>query len=211
MRKPSEHRSGISTLLANQDAPYARLLGEFRHCGFTLTQLKRVRAVAVYKQAKNEQAPAFEVVIIRRREASFAFGKDFPATEYYPHDEDWGTYGFTYRTLEEALAKAETIIGETARTGEQPWARISALDGAICQQRKTRLVDGAWASRGMGAMKNSESKKRTARHKSERLLENKTKMTTPVKKRVNGTTSPLDSLVAGPKARAENEREFLKR
>jgi hypothetical protein len=100
----SGQRSAITTLPGNQNAPYARLLSEFRHSSFTLTQLKRVRAVAIYKQTKSEQA-TFEVVIIRRREASFAFGKDFPATEYYPHNEDWGTYGFTYRTLEEALAK----------------------------------------------------------------------------------------------------------
>jgi hypothetical protein len=82
-----------------------------------LTQLKRVRAVAIYQQAKNDQAPAFEVVIIRRREASFAFGKDFPATEYYPHNEDWGTYGFTYRTLEEALVKfRELTLAKIAPT-----------------------------------------------------------------------------------------------
>src|SRR5260370_23168674 len=85
----SGQRSGITTPPGNQNAPYARLLDEFRHSSFTLTQLKRVRAVAIYKQTKNEQAPAFEVVIIRKREASFAFGKDFPATEYYPHSQDW--------------------------------------------------------------------------------------------------------------------------
>ena len=113
----SGRRSVVSTLPGNQNAPYARLLSKFRHSSFTLTQLKRVRAVAIYKQAKNEQAPAFEVVIIRRREASFAFGKDFPATEYYPHNEDWGTYGFTYRTLEEALAKfRELTLAKIAPT-----------------------------------------------------------------------------------------------
>jgi hypothetical protein len=102
--EPSEHRSGIITLPDVKNAPYTRLLGEFRHCGFRLTQLKRLGAVAIYKQAKTQQV-TFEVVIIRQREASFAFGKDFPATEYYPHNEDWGTYGFSYRTLEEALVK----------------------------------------------------------------------------------------------------------
>jgi hypothetical protein len=76
----SEQRSAISTPAGDQNAPYARLLGEFRHSSFRLTQLKRAHAVAIYQQTKNEQAPAFEVVIVRRREASFAFGKDFPAT-----------------------------------------------------------------------------------------------------------------------------------
>jgi hypothetical protein len=114
--KPSKQGSAISTLSGNQNASYARLLGEFRHCGFTLTQLKRLGAVAIYKQTKTEQV-TFEVVIIRKREASFAFGKDFPATEYYPHNEDWGTYGFTYRTLEEALVKfRELTLAKIAPT-----------------------------------------------------------------------------------------------
>jgi hypothetical protein len=104
--------SAINTLAVNQNAPYARLSGEFRQSGFTLTRLKRVSNVAIYQQTKKKQAPAFEVVIIRRREASTAFGKEFPATECYPHNEDWGTYGFTYRTLEEAERK----FREVART-----------------------------------------------------------------------------------------------
>jgi hypothetical protein len=103
--EPSERGSAINTLPDNQNAPYARLFGEIRQSGFTLTQLKRVGNVAIYQQTKKKQTTAFEVVIIRRREASTAFGKDFPATEYYPHNEDWGTYGFTYRTIEGAERK----------------------------------------------------------------------------------------------------------
>jgi hypothetical protein len=100
---------GRSTLSEGENAPYAPLLGEFRQSGSVLTQLKRVGDVAIYKQTKGKQPPTFEVVTIRRREASVVFGEEFPATEYYPHNEDWGIHGFTYRTLEEAERKFEEL------------------------------------------------------------------------------------------------------
>jgi len=99
-----------------KNAPHARLLGEFRQSDFTFTQLKRAGDVAIYQQTKEGQSPAFEVVIIRRREASIAFGKEFPATEYYPHNEDWGTYGSSYCTLEEAERKFRFLIDQERKT-----------------------------------------------------------------------------------------------
>jgi len=109
-----------------QIASYAPLLGElepsraevpsylpveaqFRQSGFTLTQVKRSGDIAIYRQTKAGLPPAFEVVTIRRREASVAFGKEFPAAEYYPRNEDWGNYGFSYRTLEEAERKFKQL------------------------------------------------------------------------------------------------------
>jgi hypothetical protein len=105
----SDPLAAIMTLGEASDAPYARLLGEFRQSGSTLTQLKRLGDVAIYKQTKGKQPPTFEVVTIRRREASVAFGMEFPAAEYYPHNEDWGIHGFTYRTPEEAERKFEEL------------------------------------------------------------------------------------------------------
>jgi hypothetical protein len=105
----SNPSTAVMPLLEAQHAPYAPLLGEFRQSGSTFTQVKRVGDIAIYKQTKARRSPAFEVVTIRRREASVAFGKEFPATEYYPHNEDWGTYGFTYRTLDEAERKFEEL------------------------------------------------------------------------------------------------------
>jgi hypothetical protein len=92
--------------------PYARLGTRFRHSGFELTQLKRVGDVAVYEQTKGKQPPAFEVVVIRRREACVAFGTELPATEFYPTNTDWGSMGFTYCSLEEAERKFGELIDE---------------------------------------------------------------------------------------------------
>jgi hypothetical protein len=104
--------SAIMTLADNQNAPYKIADTVFRYSGFTLTQLKRARNVAIYKQTKDKQSPAFEVVIIRKVEAWTAFGKEFPATEYYPANEDWGTYGFTYRAIEDAERKFVELSGK---------------------------------------------------------------------------------------------------
>ena len=114
--EPTDPSSAVRTFTEAQTAPCARLLGEFGHSGFTFSRLKRVGNVAIYRQTKGKQTPAFEVVIIRTREASVAFGKEFPATEYYPRNEEWGTYGFTYRTLEEAGRKLMQLTREAKAT-----------------------------------------------------------------------------------------------
>jgi hypothetical protein len=58
--KPSE-RGPVSDLPDDQNAPYRIAPAVFCHCGFTLTQLKRAANVAIYKQTKGKQSPAFEV------------------------------------------------------------------------------------------------------------------------------------------------------
>jgi hypothetical protein len=78
-----------------------------RRNGFTYEQVIRRGNLAIYKQRLRPGVGclAFEVVRIRQRPASNAFGRDFPAHERYPVDEDWGTYGWTLPTLEAAQAK----------------------------------------------------------------------------------------------------------
>jgi len=117
-KKPETGGSDRSDVPRGQNAPYARLLGKFRQSGFTFTQLQRVGDVAIYGQTKGKQSPAFEVVIIRRREASIAFGHEFPATEYYPKSEDWGTYGFTYLTLKETERKLRKLVVADSKNKE---------------------------------------------------------------------------------------------
>jgi hypothetical protein len=104
--------SAILTLAANQNAPYRVAPTKFGHSGFTLTQLKRVGNVAIYVQTKRRQPPAYEVVLIQKYEAYSAFGKEYPAGECYPSSEQWGTYGFTYRTTEGAERKFLELTGE---------------------------------------------------------------------------------------------------
>ena len=113
--EPPEGGSAILTFVEHKNARYRVVSAGFRRSGFTLTQLKRVGNVAIYKQTRAKQSPAFEVVIIRKAESWTAFGKEFPATEYYPANEDWGTYGFTYRAIEHAERKLVELSGEERR------------------------------------------------------------------------------------------------
>jgi len=110
--EPSEVSPALIPLRDSKDAPYTPIATLFRHSGFTFIQLKRIGNGAIYKQSKGKQPAAFEVVRIREYEAYAAFGKEIPAAEYYPKSEDWGTYGFTYCTLEEALAKFAELTNE---------------------------------------------------------------------------------------------------
>lgn len=110
--EPSEGGSAPNTFPDNKNAPYRIAPTVFSHSGFTLTQLKRTGNIAIYKQTKGKQSRAYEVVIIRKAKAWTAFGKDFPAAEYYPKSEDWGTCGFTYCTIEGAERKFAELTGK---------------------------------------------------------------------------------------------------
>lgn len=89
-------RTSVKSILFNRD-------------GFTFRQLRRIGNVAIYEQTKKGQSPAYEVVILRMREARIAFGMELPECEHYPSSEEWGTYGWTYRSLSEAERKFKEL------------------------------------------------------------------------------------------------------
>ena len=101
--------SAIPTLENNQNAPYSVAAIEFRLLGFEYTQLKRLGDVAIYRQSKKGLPDGYEVVRILKHEAFSAFGKDFPAGESYPSSQQWGSDGWTYRTLEDAEQKFQEL------------------------------------------------------------------------------------------------------
>jgi hypothetical protein len=112
--------AAIMTLGDNQNAPYRVVDIAFRHSGFTLTQLKRVGDVAFYRQSKSGLPDTYEVVLIQKHEAYSAFGKDIPAREHYPRSEQWGSCGFTFRTLKDAERKFGELAGKAK---EGAWTR----------------------------------------------------------------------------------------
>jgi hypothetical protein len=100
------------TLGANQNAPYRVVDIAFRHSGFEHTQLKRIGDVAIYRQSKSGLPDAYEVVLIEKHEGYIAFGKDIPASEYYPSSAKWGACGFTFRSREDAERKFKELVGK---------------------------------------------------------------------------------------------------
>jgi len=105
----TDEHFGYTALENNQNAPYSVAAIEFRLLGFEYTQLKRLGDVAIYRQSKKGLPDGYEVVRIQKHEAFSAFGKDFPAGESYPSSQQWGSDGWTYRTLEDAEQKFQEL------------------------------------------------------------------------------------------------------
>lgn len=79
--------------------------------GFNHLLLHRDGDVAIYEQRKGEFV-RYEVVIIRKYTRDNDFRKVEAGDEYLPCTNDWGRYGWTYITLEEAREKMSKIILE---------------------------------------------------------------------------------------------------
>lgn len=64
--------------------------------GYDFELVTRVGRVALYAQKRSGVLVAYEVCLIRSRDARMCFGKPVEAMEYLPSNEDWGVYGKTY-------------------------------------------------------------------------------------------------------------------
>ena len=72
--------------------------------GFDFRQLGREADIAIFvKQKPAFRFKSYEVVIIQKRDAYiWPNGQTTPADEAMPSSRDWGKYGWTYQTLEDA-------------------------------------------------------------------------------------------------------------
>jgi hypothetical protein len=79
--------------------------------GWTLRQIWRQGNVAVYEQSKpTVRTIAHEVIVIGISKPHFLDAGGFDLVERYPADEDWGTSGWTFRDLEAANRKVESLL-----------------------------------------------------------------------------------------------------
>lgn len=86
--------------------PMKTLSFPFERAGFRYDLIERQGLVCLVKQTRIGQCHwCYEVVKLRTEPDKIRFGNFVPAHERYPSDEDWGTYGFTYRS--EELEKAQ--------------------------------------------------------------------------------------------------------
>lgn len=78
--------------------------------GFHHQQIERRGEWAVFRRWKNANPPChYEVVRIREHGEYQMAGVTIPAGESYPSSEKWGADGFTFTTLEKAMAKFEEV------------------------------------------------------------------------------------------------------
>lgn len=92
-----------------------------RRDGFTFVQHVRNDHAAVYRQEREGEECAFEVIRIGRHDGYTVGGRYVPAGESYPGSGAWGSRGWTEGTLEAALRRFEGLTpveGEEQETAE---------------------------------------------------------------------------------------------
>ena len=93
---------------------------EFKWNQYRYEQLERTATSAIYSQFDpNDELVAYEVVRIRVEQPGEVMGKFYPLREVYPNTNQWGSYGWTCRTLDEARAKSKWIDEETVKILER--------------------------------------------------------------------------------------------
>lgn len=92
----------ITTIEPSPKTTYAPLPTTIQRDGFTLEQVERNDYAAIYRQTK-DAIEAYEVIRVKRLPKHEKY--ELPPREAYPTSEDWGDFGWTYRTIEQARAK----------------------------------------------------------------------------------------------------------
>ena len=93
---------------------------EFQWNQYRYEQLERTATSAIYSQFDpNDELVAYEVVRIRVEQPGEVMGKFYPLREVYPGTNQWGSYGWTCRSLDEARAKSKWIDEETVKILER--------------------------------------------------------------------------------------------
>jgi len=83
---------------------------KLNQAGFTFTQVFRKGSIAIYEQMKPEWlSPSYELIIIRVR-TSGQFSSFKGKRETYPRSSEWGVFGLTFWSLDEATAKADSLL-----------------------------------------------------------------------------------------------------
>jgi hypothetical protein len=101
---------------------YKSLPENFTQKGWIFSQVKREGDIAIFSKLPTKfggKAIGYEVIKIQKNEANDRVFKDkegkevkhsYEAQERYPSSEEWGTYGFTATTLEQAEKIFQKLI-----------------------------------------------------------------------------------------------------
>lgn len=97
-----------------------KLETKFTSKGFEFTQVLRKGNMAIYEKQHSQSAnPTYELIYINSHNGYEIAGNKIPPSEVYPSDSAWGTYGWTYTTLDEAKAKFKTKLEQVTKNEEE--------------------------------------------------------------------------------------------
>lgn len=77
----------------------------FAKYGFDFKMVKRTKKKAIFEQSKRNKVFAYEVILISKHNGFSLADVYIEPSETYPSTSEWGTKGFTFKTLEEAEEK----------------------------------------------------------------------------------------------------------
>ena len=93
---------------------------EFTSKNFSFKQIHREEEFAIYERF-HETSPDkkhYEVIKIQSHNGYAIGGQKYPASEFYPSSNGWGTDGFTCVTKKSAYEKLEKMIADHKIRGE---------------------------------------------------------------------------------------------
>ncbi len=76
--------------------------------------LKRIDDVVIAEQSSEGKVVGYEVYKVQKAPPKEIYGKHYPAKEMSPSASQWGVYGFTVFTLEDAEKKMQLLLNRTA-------------------------------------------------------------------------------------------------
>jgi hypothetical protein len=84
----------------------------FTSKGFKLQQVKRDGDIAIYKKQLDDGESEnyhYEVIAIKRHNGYEIAGVKMPPAEMYPSDSQWGDWGYTCTTIEDANKRFDEL------------------------------------------------------------------------------------------------------
>jgi len=82
-----------------------KTLTQYTKHGITRSILHRSGNIAIFASERD-----YEVITIQSHDGRVIASNECPAAEYPPSSEQWGAKGWTYRTIDEAIAKYNDLI-----------------------------------------------------------------------------------------------------
>jgi hypothetical protein len=84
-----------------------KTLTQYTKHGITRSILHRSGNIGIFASERD-----YEVIVIQSHDGRVIQGNECPAAEYPPSSEQWGAKGWTYRTIDEALAKYNGLVAK---------------------------------------------------------------------------------------------------
>jgi hypothetical protein len=130
----SQRTDGLAQIASGT---YKRLEFPFRKNGFEHELLERRGLTCLVQRTSVAYGHShYEVVQLQlAEERQFPNGIIAPASECYPSSSEWGIYGFTYRTLDEARKRFEKLAPTRSLAKQR-----GRLDAPIIKTARSREV-----------------------------------------------------------------------